>query len=56
MCGCCIDNNDKREFLDRNKDLWLWKDENGRELLVIDGNSEEIEIKYCPFCGRKLGD
>lgn len=54
MCEYCLDDNDKRKFLDRNKDLWIWKENNRRELLVMDGNSEEIEIKFCPMCGRNL--
>ncbi len=57
MCKYCSDYTQKVKEMN-NKDAWFSLFEHYMEVVDYreDGNIFSFKIKYCPMCGRNLGD
>ncbi|MGV3336995.1 hypothetical protein [Latilactobacillus curvatus] len=39
-----------------DSDFWMAESENGDIVELVSPSGSPVVIKYCPMCGRKLGD
>jgi hypothetical protein len=37
------------------KDCIIYKTDYNKYILYVESNTIQIDVKYCPFCGLKLG-